>query len=69
MENNKNKINWTILSINPKIYIYDYEDIKKRFNKIGDEIIEKALSPDRLFKLMEKYGKEEVMKCYFDSNT
>jgi len=39
--------------------------MKKNFKNLGEEIIAKALNPDRLFKLMSIYGKEEVYNAYF----
>jgi len=33
--------------------------------RFKEEILEKALNPDRIFKLMEEYNKEEVYKNYF----
>jgi len=32
---------------------------------LKEEIIARALHPDRIFKLMEEYNKEEVYKNYF----
>ena len=33
LENNKNKINWINISSNPSIFTYDYQKIRKNFEK------------------------------------
>jgi type I restriction enzyme S subunit len=43
-----------------------YEEIKKNFEKLGEEIIQKALHPKRIFKLIEIYGEDEIYNNYFD---
>jgi hypothetical protein len=59
------KINWYKFTSNPAIFTYDYEKIRDEFKDLGEEIIAKALNPDRLFKLMSVYGREEVYNSYF----
>ena len=53
-------IDWDKLSSNPSIFTYDYKKIKDDFKDLGEEILVKALHPDRLFKLMNNYDKNEV---------
>jgi len=55
-----------MFSENPSIFTYDYEKIKKNFEELGEEILAKALHPDRIFKLIEKYGEDEIYNIYFD---
>jgi len=66
LKENQNKINWYVFSLNPSIFIYDYEKIRKNFEELGEEIIAKALHPSRLFKLMDIYDKNEVYNTYFN---
>jgi hypothetical protein len=66
LKTNPNKINYDCLSKNPAIFTYDYEEIKKNFEKLGEEIIQKALHPKRIFKLIEIYGEDEIYNNYFD---
>jgi hypothetical protein len=62
-----NKIYWDyLLSQNPSIFTYDYDLIRKNFKDLGEEIIQKALHPKRMLRLMEEYGEDEIYKCYFD---
>jgi hypothetical protein len=60
------KIMYYQLSKNPAIFTYDYEKIKKNFEDLGEEIIQKALHPKRIFKLIELYGEDEVYNNYFE---
>ena len=55
-----------ILLKNQAIFTYDYDLIKENFKELGEEIIQKALHPKRMLKLMEEYGEDEIYKCYFD---
>ena len=66
LKENQDKINWKLLSKNPSIFTYDYEKIKNNFKDLKDEIIAKALHPDRLFKLMKIYNKDDVYNTYFN---
>jgi hypothetical protein len=66
MEKNQHKIDWDLLAKNPAIFSYDYDEIKRNFQEFGQEIIEKALHPKRMLRLMDLYGEEEIYKCYFD---
>ena len=66
LKENQDKINWKLLSKNPSIFTYDYEKIKNNFQNLKDEIIAKALHPDRLFKLMKVYNKQDVYNTYFN---
>ncbi len=50
------------------MFTYDYELIKKNFKDLGEEIIQKALHPKRMLRLMEEYGEDEIYKCYFDED-
>ena len=63
-----NKINWNLLSLNPAIFTYNYKEIKNKFQDLGQEIIEKALHPKRIFKLIEIFGEDEIYKNYFDDD-
>ena len=66
LKENQDKINWKLLSKNPSIFTYDYEKIKNNFQNLKDEIIAKTLHPDRLFKLMKVYNKQDVYNTYFN---
>ena len=66
MERNQHKINWDLLAKNPAIFSYDYDEIKKNFEELGEEIIAKALHPKRIFRLIEEYGEDEVYNNYFE---
>jgi hypothetical protein len=48
-----------MISSNPSIFTYDYELIRKNFKDLGQEIIQKALHPDRMLRLMNEYGADE----------
>ena len=65
LRENQDKIDWTYISTNPAIFTYDYKKIKHNFKKLEEEILAKALHPDRLFKLMEIYDENEVYNTYF----
>jgi hypothetical protein len=65
LEENQNNIYWYMISSNSSIFTYDYELIRKNFKNLGEEIIQKALRPDRMFRLMNEYGADEIYKCYF----
>ena len=61
----KDNVNYDLFSFNPAIFTYDYKKIKEDFKDLGEEIVAKALHPDRLFKLMDVYDKNDVYNCYF----
>ena len=56
LEENQNNIDWYMISSNPSIFTYDYELIRKNFKDLGEEIIQKAHHPNRMLRLMNKYG-------------
>lgn len=66
IEKNQHKIDWDLLAINPAIFSYDYDEIKNNFKELGEEIIEKALHPKRMLRLMAEYGEDIIYDCYFD---
>ena len=66
LENNQDKINWSNLSTNPSIFIYDYETIKLKNKKLNQEIIEKSLHPQRMLRLMNEYDEDYIYYCFFD---
>jgi hypothetical protein len=66
LEKNKEFIIYYKISSNPSIFTYDYELIHNKFKNLGEEIIQKALHPKRMLRLMEEYGEDEIYKCYFD---
>jgi hypothetical protein len=66
LKENPKKIDWFYLSLNPAIFTYDYEKIRKNFEELGEEIIAKALHPKRIFRLIEEYGEDEVYNNYFE---
>ena len=66
MEKNQHKINWDLLAKNPAIFSYDYEEIKKNFKNLGEDIIHNSLHPKRMLRLMEEYGEDTIYDCYFD---
>ena len=39
--------------------------IKDNFKDLGEELLAKVLHPDRIFKLMKNYDKNEVYNTYF----
>ena len=51
LEKNQDKINWDIISCNKIIFKLDYDKIKDNFKLLGNEIIEKALDPNRIKRL------------------
>ena len=65
LSQNQDKIDWERLSSNQAIFTYDYRKIKDDFKHLGEEILSKTLHPDRLFKLMKNYDKNEVYNTYF----
>ena len=40
--------------------------IKKNFEELGEEILAKSLHSNRIFRLIEEYGKEEIYNIYFN---
>jgi ribosomal protein L24E len=68
MEKNQHKIEWDLLAKNPYIFSYDYDEIKNKFQELGQEIIEKALHPKRMLRLMTEYGEDEIYNIYFDDD-
>jgi hypothetical protein len=66
LKKNPDKIDWDMISLNPSIFTYPYKEIKENFEILGEEIIQKALHPKRMLRLMELYGEDEIYKCYFD---
>jgi len=54
------------LSRNPSIFTYDYQKIKDNFEELGEEIIQIALHPKRIFRLIEEYGEDEIYNNYFE---
>jgi hypothetical protein len=66
IEKNQHKIDWDLLAKNPAIFSYDYDEIKNNFKELGEEIIEKALHPKRMLRLMAEYGEDIIYDCYFD---
>ncbi len=66
LENNQHKIKWDLLAKNPAIFSYDYDEIKNNFQELGEEIIQKALHPKRMLRLMAEYGEDIIYECYFD---
>jgi hypothetical protein len=66
LEKYQDKIDWKIISSNPSIFTYDYDEIKNNFQELGQEIIEKALHPKRMLRLMTEYGEDEVYNNYFE---
>jgi len=66
LKKNPDKIDWDMISLNSSIFTYPYKEIKENFEILGEEIIQKALHPKRMLRLMELYGEDEIYKCYFD---
>jgi hypothetical protein len=42
--------------------------MKDNFKELGEELIQKALHPKRMLRLMNEYGEDYIYKCYFDYN-
>jgi hypothetical protein len=66
LRNNQDKIDWDGFSLNPAIFTYDYDKIKKNFEELAEDIVAKALHPKRIFRLIELYGEDEIYNTYFD---
>jgi hypothetical protein len=58
LKQNQDKINWDNLSFNENIFELDYYKMKDNFQILGNEILEKALDPDRIKRLSIIYGSE-----------
>ena len=56
LKQNQDKINWRIFSSNKYIFELDYNKIKENFQILGNEILEKALDPDRIKRLSIIYN-------------
>ena len=56
LKENQDKINWYYLSCNENIFELDYEKMKDNFQILGNEILEKALDPDRIKRLSIIYN-------------
>jgi hypothetical protein len=52
LENNQDKINYGALSLNPGIYTYDYDKMKKMKKKLHKEIIQELYKPARIYKYL-----------------
>ena len=68
LKDNPDKINWNFISKNPAIFKinYNYKEIKRKNHDLNDEIIKKALHPQRMLKLMNDYGEDYIYNCFFD---
>ena len=66
LKEHQDKINWSYFSANPSIFTYDYEKMQNSNLNLKEEIIASALNPKRIFRLIEKYGEEEIYNNYFD---
>jgi hypothetical protein len=66
LKENQHKIDWFKFSNNPAIFTYDYEKMRNFNLDLKEEIVAAALNPTRIFKLAEKYKKNEVYKAYFE---
>jgi len=55
-----------LLMLNPSIFTYDYEEMKKTKAYLNEEVIAKALHPKRIFRLISEYGEEEIYNIYLD---
>jgi hypothetical protein len=49
-------LDWSYLSENPSIFQLDYEQMRKNFEPLAEEIIAKALHPRRMIRYMEEYN-------------
>ena len=54
LEKNQDKIDWNNLSRNPLIFELDYNALKKRCNIYKEELIQKAIHPNRILKYLEQ---------------
>jgi len=52
LEENVDKINWKNLSLNPSIFVLDYEALEKRCNIYKEELIKKALHPSVMMRYL-----------------
>jgi len=55
-----------MISLNPSIFKYDYEKMRINNLKLNEEIIMEVLHPKRIFKLIKKYGEDEIYNIYFE---
>ena len=53
LEKNLDKINWDRLSENPSIFELDYETLKERCNIYKEELMQIAMHPSRIQKLLD----------------
>lgn len=53
LRENIDNVNWNSLSMNPFIYTYDYEQMKKNMDTLREELIKKALHPTRVINWIE----------------
>jgi hypothetical protein len=50
MEQNRDKINWKLISENPSIFELDYEAMKRNNERLYEELIKEVMKPSRVFK-------------------
>jgi hypothetical protein len=53
LEKNQDKISWYFISGNPSIFVLNYDLLRKRMNIIKEELIMKALHPNRFERYLE----------------
>lgn len=63
---NQHKIVWEQLAYNKGIFKIDYQQMKRNYEAIAEDIYTKAVNPKRICRLLMEYGDEEVYKNYFD---
>ena len=64
LKENQDKINWLLFSTNPSIFTLDYKQMTINFQLFAEEIIAKAMDPDRIKRLSIIYKFE--FKDWFD---
>ena len=56
LEENKDKINWDMLSSNPGIFEIDYGKLKERIEPFVEDLMKICYHPKRLTYYLEKYN-------------
>jgi hypothetical protein len=60
----RDDISWSILSANPIIFKLDYEEIRKRFEPLAEEIIKEVMHPKRVCKYLEMHNYDYLTELF-----
>jgi len=61
---NDNDNDIRFMFVNPLIFTYDYEMMKKNNEEFEEELIKEVMKPSRIFKMIEKYGDDYLEILY-----